>query len=102
MGPKWNERPAPAVDPCRRPLSGTVTTTARNDFFQACVEFRLGARQSEPGFFRRTCSPVVGNRFRITKSFQEHEGGHYELLFWLDAPGLGRMHLAGISGISVG
>ncbi len=84
-------------------ISGIVTATARDDFFQACVEFRLGARRSDTGFFRRTCSPVVGNRFRMTKSFEEHEAGQYELLFWLDAPGPGgRMYLAGISGITVG
>ena len=40
---------------------------------------------------------------RMTKSFEEHEAGQYELLFWLDAPGPGgRMYLAGISGITVG
>ena len=98
------DEPVPGlITPGRRlTISGSVTTTARDDFDEACVEWRR--RELSPRDFARTCTDVVGNRFRMTTTLQEHEAGHYALLFWLDSPrpDAGRVHLASISGITVG
>ena len=52
-------------------------------------------------YLRATFGQRIRGCRRARQTFQEHEAGHYELLFWLDAPGR-RMYLAGISGVTVG
>ena len=82
-------------------ISGNVTTTARDDFDEACAEWQRVTRFERERY--NDCSDVIGGRFRITTSFREDQAGPYELRLTLDSPGLERrMYLAGISGITVG
>ena len=79
------DAPVPAFITVGEPvtLSGTVTTTERDDFREACFLFRPNGVGTTP----LACSPIVDGRFFIPLEFSYTEAGDYSLMLRLQYPG---------------
>ena len=80
-------------------ISGTVTTTERDDFNIACAAWLRDG--SEDSIFE--CAPIEGDRFSITYRFTAGDAGRHALQIYLYYPDAPPPHLprATVSGITV-
>ena len=84
-------------------IAGSVTTTVRDDFHDACAAWYLPGGDRAPVF---SCGPITGDRFSIPHRFAAADAGRYVLqmyLVYLD-PGSrysGHIFFSRISGIAV-